>query len=168
MKTIFLDIDGVLSTTSEFSMDENKFAKKHFVAKFVKIPYPFNQKCVGILNEILLMTDAEIVLSSDWRRYWTLVELDLIFRFNGVIKSPIDVTGVDPVSMSWLEKNRANEIGQYLLGHREITKWVAIDDLNMKEFMKLTDNDGNMFVTNSNEGIKMSNLKEKIILKLNE
>jgi hypothetical protein len=168
VKVIFLDIDGVLCTTNEFLMDKVKFHKKNFVPSFVNMPYPFNSRCVGVLNEILLKTDAEIILSSDWRMFWDLKKLDLIFRFSGVVKSPIDVTVNDPVSMNWLEKNRANEIGQYLLSNREITKWVAIDDLNMKGFMKLTNDEDRMFVTNGNEGIKMSGLKEKIILKINE
>lgn len=168
MKVIFLDIDGVLCTTNEFLMDKGKFHKKNFVPSFVNMPYPFNSRCVGVLNEILLKTDAEIVLSSDWRKFWDLKKLDLIFRSSGVIKSPINVTTVDPVSMSWLEKNRANEIGEFLLNHREITNWVVIDDLNMRGFMKLTNDEDRMFVTNSNEGIKMGGIKDKIILKLNE
>lgn len=168
MKIIFLDIDGVLATASEFLTNRTKFRKKHYVAEHVNIPYPFNDGCVNVFNEILLKTDAEIVLSSDWRKFWTLDELNIIFRFNGVIKSPIDVTEIDPVSMSWLEKNRANEIGKYLLKNREIKNWVAIDDLNMTEFMKLTNDDDKMFVTEGIEGIKKSSLKEKIISKLNE
>lgn len=168
MKVIFLDIDGVLCTTNEFLMDKVKFHKKNFVPSFVNMPYPFNARCVGVLNEILLKTDAEIVLSSDWRKFWDLKKLDLIFRSSGVVKSPINVTTVDLVSMNWLEKNRANEIGVFLLSHSEITNWVVIDDLNMRGFLKLTNDDDRMFVTNGNEGIKMSGLKEKIILKLNE
>jgi hypothetical protein len=168
MKVIFLDIDGVLATVQEFLMDEKKFKKKNFVAQHVRFPYPFNNGCVKVFNEILLKTDAEIVLSSDWRRYWTLDQLDLIFRFNGVIKSPKDVTEIDPVSMSWLEKNRANEIGKYLLNNRDIKQWVVIDDLNMSEFMKKTNDDDKMFLTEGIEGIKKSSLKDKIISKLNE
>lgn len=168
MKIIFLDIDGVLATANEFLANRTKFRKKHYVAEHVKMPYPFNHGCVNVFNEILLKTDAEIVLSSDWRKFWTLDELNIIFRFNGVIKSPIDVTEIDPVSMSWLEKNRANEIGKYLLKNREIKNWVAIDDLNMSEFMKLTNDDDKMFVTEGIEGIKKSGLKDKIISKLNE
>lgn len=168
MKIIFLDIDGVLATVHEFLMDQKKFKKNNFVAEHVNFPYPFNHGCVKVFNEILLLTNAEIVLSSDWRRYWTLEQLDLIFRFNGVIKSPKDVTVIDPVSMSWLEKNRSNEIGKYLLNNRDIENWVAIDDLNMKEFMKLTNDDDKMFVTEGIEGIKKTGLKEKIVSKLNE
>lgn len=168
MKVIFLDIDGVLATAYEFLMNKQKFQKKNYVAEHLNIPYPFNDGCVKVFNEILLKTNAEIVLSSDWRKFWTLEELDLIFRFNGVIKSPMAVTEIDPVSMSWLEKNRANEIGKYILNNRDIEQWVAIDDLNMSQFMVQTNDDDKMFVTEGIEGIKKSTLKEKIISKLNE
>jgi hypothetical protein len=168
MKVIFLDIDGVLATAYEFLTNKQKFQKKNYVAEHLNIPYPFNDGCVKVFNEILLKTNAEIVLSSDWRKFWTLEELDLIFRFNGVIKSPIAVTEIDPVSMSWLEKNRANEIGKYILNNRDIEQWVAIDDLNMSQFMAQTNDDDKMFVTEGIEGIKKSTLKEKIISKLNE
>jgi hypothetical protein len=168
MKVIFLDIDGVLATVREFLMDRKKFHKRYYVAEHVRIPYPFNNGCVKVFNEILLKTDAEIVLSSDWRKFWTIQELDYIFRFNGVVKSPIDVTNVDPVSMSWLEKNRANEISKYLNNNRDIEKWVVIDDLNMSGFLKITNDDDKFFLTEGFEGIKKSGLKDKIISKLNE
>jgi hypothetical protein len=168
MKVIFLDIDGVLATAYEFLMNKQKFQKKNYVAEHLNIPYPFNDGCVKVFNEILLKTNAEIVLSSDWRKFWTLEELDLIFRFNGVIKSPMAVTDIDPVSMSWLEKNRAGEIGKYLVNNRDIEQWVAIDDLNMSQFMAQTNDDDKMFVTEGIEGIKKSTLKDKIISKLNE
>lgn len=168
MKIIFLDIDGVLATNEEFFRNQKTFRKKHYVAEHIKIPYPFNQGCVRVFNEILLKTNAEIVLSSDWRKHWALKDLDIIFRFNGVIKSPIDITDNDPVSMSWLEKNRTNEIGKYLNEHRDIEKWVVIDDLNMSQFLKLTNDDDKFFLTDGFEGIKKSGLKDKIISKLNE
>jgi len=168
MKTIFLDIDGVLSTNSEFVKYKKNFHKTNYVAEHVRIPYPFNNGCVKVFNEILLKTNAEIVLSSDWKKYWTIEELDIIFRFNGVIKSPIDVTIDDPISMSWLEKNRANEIGNYLLNNRDIKQWVVIDDLDMSGFLKITNDDDKFFLTESFKGIKKSGLKQKIISKLNE
>jgi hypothetical protein len=168
MKIIFLDIDGVLATNEEFLINKKNFRKKHYVAEHINIPYPFNQGCVRVFNEILLKTNAEIVLSSDWRKYWTLNDLDIIFRFNGVVKSPIDITTNDPVSMSWLEKNRANEINKHLTNNRDIEKWVVIDDLNMSGFLKITNDDDKFFLTEGFEGIKKSGLKDKIISKLNE
>ena len=86
--TIFLDLDGVLCTFNEYMRPTSKFWQKHKEAKELRLPYQFNSKCVKVFNEILIITDADIVLSSDWRTHWNLQELDNIFKYNKVIKSP--------------------------------------------------------------------------------
>lgn len=161
MKIIFLDIDGVLATHKEFMMNRTKFQSKHPEAKELNIPYPFNSGCVKVFNEILKETDAKIVLSSDWRLYWSLEELDKIFKFNGVIKSPEEITGVSSGKMSWeLEKNRVEEIFQFIEKNK-IVDWVAVDDLNLSEL-------GDRFInTRDNEGLKQLSLKDKILKVLN-
>lgn len=83
---IFLDIDGVLATNPDPKISKSLW--------YNEIAYPFNKNCVKVLNKILEKTNAEIILSSDWRRVFDLDELDKIFKFNHVIKSPIDVTPV--------------------------------------------------------------------------
>jgi hypothetical protein len=139
-KWIFLDIDGVLATNQEFYViNTKKFWKKHEWAKELKVPYPWNKKAVEIFNEILDATDAEIILSSDWKKHWTLEDLDKIFKANGVKKSPIAITGNHPASMSILDKNRASDIEAYLRDNKFIEgeafkeratcSWVVIDDL---------------------------------------
>lgn len=165
-KIIFLDIDGVLATHKEFWICRPKYYKKFPVAEELKIPYPFNKGCVKILNEILTETKADIVLSSDWRTHWTLDELDKIFKFNNVISSPVNVTNREMVSLTNLEKNRAYQIGSFITEHK-IDNWVAIDDLDMRSYMSITGDEDKMFVTRDNEGLKQTNLKNKIIKKLN-
>jgi hypothetical protein len=49
MRIVFLDIDGVLCP---------------YGSEYVKT---FKPSCVGVLKEILLLTDAHIVISSSWR-----------------------------------------------------------------------------------------------------
>jgi hypothetical protein len=161
MKTIFLDIDGVLATHKEFMMNRTKFRKKYSTAMELRIPYPFNSGCVKVLNEILQETDAEIVLSSDWRLHWNLEELDKIFKFNGVIKSPTGATGFSKRKMSSdLEDDRTWQIKSYIEA-QNITNWVAIDDLNLSGL-------GDRFVmTRDNEGLKQTGLKNKILKILN-
>ena len=161
-KIIFLDIDGVIATDKEFFTNRTNFQKKHEVAGKLRIPYPFNAKAVGVLNEILEATGAEIVLSSDWRFHWDLDELDGIFKFNGVTKSPIAITSKIKRKMSSeLEDDRLHQIIDFKRKH-DITNYVAIDDLNMS--FGLGDH---FFLTKSNMGIKQTGLKEKIINKLN-
>jgi hypothetical protein len=161
-KVIFLDIDGVLATDKEFCTNRTKFRNKNETAKELNIPYPFNKKAVDVFNEILDATDADIVLSSDWRMHWDLDELDRIFKFNGVKKSPIAVTHKLKRKMSSdLEDDRLHQIVDFKRQHN-LTNWVAIDDLDMS--FGLGDH---FFLTKSNDGIKRQNLKEKIIKKLN-
>jgi hypothetical protein len=166
-KIIFLDIDGVLATDKEFMMSRSKFWGKFKEAEEMKIPYPFNPKCVKILNEILIETDADIVLSSDWKYHWGIGGLDGVFKFNKVIKSPIDITIKEDVSMSWIEKNRAYQIGKYVQDFN-LTNYVVIDDLNIKSFMEITGDSDKFVRTNDLEGIKEKGLKDKIINILNK
>jgi len=167
MKVIFLDIDGVLATNKEYSTNRIKFRKKHPEAERLKIPYPYNKDCVEIFNEIITLVDPYIVLSSDWREHFNLYEMDEIFKFNGIIKSPQDFTDTDGVSFGNMVRNRAYQIGKYINQHPEITRWVAIDDMDMRPYMKITNEDENMIVTGDNEGIKQLGIKNKIIKKLN-
>lgn len=162
MKIIFLDIDGVLATHKEFMMNRTKFQTKHPEAKEIRIPYPFNQGCVKVFNEILDETNAVIVLSSDWRFHWDLNDLDKIFKFNGIKKSPIAITSkIKRKLSSDLEDDRSFQIKKYV---DEILpdSWVAIDDLNL---LSLGDN---FIRTKDMEGLKQTRIKEKIIKKLND
>jgi len=156
--TIFLDLDGVLCTFNEYMRPTSKFWQKHKEAKELRLPYQFNSKCVKVFNEILIITDADIVLSSDWRTHWNLQELDNIFKYNKVIKSPMDVTEVFPTSFSHLEKNRAHEIDIYRQKHN-LENYVIVDDLDLLPFVPKE-----RFVhTIEREGIKQSNVKQKIL-----
>ena len=162
MKVIFLDIDGVLATNKEFAMNRTKFQTKYPEAKEIHIPYPFNPGCVEVFNEILEETGAIIVLSSDWRLHWDLEELDKIFKFNKVIKSPEFITHKLKRKMSSdLEDDRSYQIDMWVLTNKP-TQWVAIDDLN------LTSLGENFIKTKDSEGLKQTGLKDKIIKILND
>lgn len=151
MKVIFLDHDGVVCLASEWGSRHKRGTT------FDRL----NQKAVKILNEILVETGAEIVVSSDWKLHCTLEEMEDVYKQEGIIKAPIAFTGrYNPTRMSetWdLERNRQKEIKEFLESHPEITHWVAVDDLKMFEL-------GNfVHCPKSNEGIKQSGIKEKII-----
>jgi hypothetical protein len=155
---IFLDLDGVMSCYGEYYTNRIKFQKKHKMAQELSVPYGFNPGCVKILNEILKITDADIVLTSDWRTHWNLEQLGNIFKFNKIIKVPMDVTEVLPTSMSYLERNRGHEIDIYIKKHK-VEKYVIIDDLDLSKFV-----DSEKFVlTIEREGLKQSNIKQKIL-----
>jgi len=187
MKVIFLDNDGVVCLSSEWGGRGKKKLKylKEFpgiesVPAWVKMDN-FNDKAVKVLNSILLETDAEIVVSSDWKLYCTLEELKEMFVKYGVIKSPIDVTPNIPLkydkqyyTKEELSDYRVTEIKMWLNNHPEVTKWVAVDDLDLGEkFGSISGNSNgglkNFVLTpKSSEGIKQSGIKEKIIKFLND
>jgi hypothetical protein len=162
MKVIFLDIDGVLATNKEFATNRTKFREKHLWAKELRVPYGFNKGCVDVFNEILDKTNAEIVISSDWRFHWDLDELDSIFKANGVKKSPMFGTIKNKRKMSSeLEDDRVYQINEWIKFNNP-DKWVAIDDMNLSSLGP------NFFRTKGSEGLKQTGLKNKIIKSLND
>jgi len=163
MTTIFLDIDGVITTHYEMMQNQRKFWLKNPDAKEMRIPYNFNKKCVKILNEILQETECQIVLSSDWRHYWTLEELDKIFKWNKVIQSPVAVTGNHPISFDNLVQNRAYEIDLYIKEHK-VFYFVILDDLPLDMYLE----NGNFIVCKDTEGLKQTNHKNKILNLINK
>ena len=146
----------------------------------------FDEKAIKVLNSILEETGAEIVVSSDWRFHANLEELGDYYESQGVIKRPISTTSrtedINPELWKYLrfradlELERSIEILDWLQKHPEVTNWVAVDDLDMsvdflsKHFThKDSENDEKPGLTNfvhtprSNEGIKQSGVKEKIL-----
>lgn len=146
----------------------------------------FDEKAIKVLNSILEETGAEIVVSSDWRFHANLEELGDYYESQGIIKRPIAITSrtEDVNPELWkvlrfradLELERSIEILDWLEKHPEVTNWVAVDDLDMsvdflsKHFThKDSENDEKPGLTNfvhtprSNEGIKQSGVKEKIL-----
>jgi len=191
MKVIFLDHDGVICLATEWG---GRFKKQQKVGRkmsqsALSLPVDcrfdnFNKKAVAILNEIIEETGAEIVVSSDWKRWATCEEMGEYYESKGICKKPIAYTpdlsecnwynaGTFVWAPKWdLEQTRAIEIKQYLIDHPEITHWVAVDDLNMGA--PYTDPDwGDMdrdwgltnfvLTPKSREGIKQSGIKESIL-----
>jgi hypothetical protein len=171
-KCLFMDHDGVICLPEQFGR-RRKFTPSD---GWKSVFDGFDPKAVKVLNKILEATDAEIVISSDWRFHGDLELLQQVYRDCGVIKVPIGMTTKGPVrspdDFPWfivteLEQTRSLEILRYLRDHPEITKWVAVDDLDMsvRNGWGLT----NFVLTpRSYEGIKQVGIKDKIIKFLNE
>jgi hypothetical protein len=142
----------------------------------------FNKKAVKILNEILEETDAQIVVSSDWKRWATVEEMGEYYESKGIKKKPIAFTpnlkdctihGDNFIwSRAWeLEQTRCIEIKQYLADHPEVTHWVSVDDLRMGKsgldyavpYEHEWGLDNFVETPRSTEGIKQSGIKEKIL-----
>jgi hypothetical protein len=193
MKVIFLDNDGVICLSSNWGSRHKKqkeWGKRKLSMTSWDIPVEyrfdnFDLKAVKVLNQILETTNAEIVVSSDWRMHATLEELGEYYTSKGIIKKPIAVTDFfkDIYPSEWagmrfradLELERSMEIGHWLENHPEVTHWVAVDDLNMSvEFLgdRFASKDGSdskpgltnfVLTPRAWEGIKQSGIKNKII-----
>jgi hypothetical protein len=196
MKALFLDHDGVICLSTEWGgrfKKEKKFRDETGVQRKLSSPHyglpvdcrfdNFNKKAINVLNSILEETGAEIVVSSDWKRWANVEEMGEYYLSQGIIKKPIDFTpslsqctnydnDTFPWSRQWdLEQTRSIEIKQYLQDHPEITHWVAVDDLNMgktglyysMEFEHEWGLDNFVLTPLRNQGIKQSGIKEKIV-----
>lgn len=170
MKVIFLDNDGVMCLSTEWGGRDKKIKKWKLAnpgeAGYVndpKIPAHikmdnFNSKAVKVLNDILAATDAEIVVSSDWKLHCTLEQLQDMFIKYGVSKSPIATTPNHVLkSMDELESTRVGEITEWLSNHPDVEKWVAIDDLDLSALECF------VHTKRMKEGIKQSGIKEQIL-----
>jgi hypothetical protein len=190
MRCIFLDHDGVICLSNNWGGRTKKWSKyrsENPESSSDKRDAPvevrfddFDEKAVRILNKILEETGAEIVVSSDWKRWANVEEMGEYYESKGIIRKPIaltpdlgDCTWENPERESWvwsprwdLEMSRVVEIRQYLHDHPEITHWVAIDDLHLGKTDESWKNWGltNFVLTpRTNEGIKQSGIKEKVI-----
>lgn len=191
MKVIFLDHDGVICLSTEWGgrFKKQREAGRKLSQSVESLPVlsrfdNFNKKAIGVLNEILEETGAEIVVSSDWKRWATVEEMGEYYESQGIKKKPIgftksvnDCTCYNPQTFVWspkweLEQVRSIEINQYLVDYPEITHWVAIDDLNMG-IPQTHDTWGDMVMEwglsnfvltpRGSEGIKQSGIKDKIL-----
>jgi hypothetical protein len=189
MKIIFLDHDGVICLSTEWG---NRFKKQKKVGRklsqsVLSLPVDarfdnFNKKAIGVLNSILEETGAEIVVSSDWKKWATVEEMGEYYESKGIIKKPIAFTKFlqdcdIPQNFPWsrtydLEQSRSLEIKQYLRDHPEVTHWVAVDDLNMgipqthESWGEIIMDWGltNFVLTpKSKEGVKQKGIKEQIL-----
>jgi hypothetical protein len=191
MKTIFLDHDGVICLSTEWGgrfKKQKEWGGRKLSMTNSEMPLEyrfdnFNKKAIKVLNEIIEETGAEIVVSSDWKRWANVEEMGEYYESQGIVKKPISLTPNlgqctwynDKVwvwSPLWdLEMTRVIEIKQYLHDHPEITHWVAIDDLDMGkngEDWKDWGLDNFVLTPKGNEGIKQSGINEKVLNFLND
>jgi len=160
MKIIFLDIDGVICLSREWGSRVRKIKRWELEGGEGEPPATirlddFNKMSVDVLNDIILTSGADIVISSDWRLYATIDEMKDLFHQFGVIKGPIDFT---PVLQTTTKRSdiRVDEINLWLSKHPEVTKWVAIDDMDLSEL-------DNFVKTREREGLKQCNISIKIL-----
>jgi hypothetical protein len=148
MKVLFLDHQGVMYT------------KKHPCPGKLD---PFNTEAVSILNSILELDNTiEIVISSDWKYWVPLKEMCEFYQAQGILKTPIAYT---PKTADYIwnqyPQQRSKEINTWLTDNMDvnnITKWVAIDDIDMRPYL-----DNFVWVSKPAEGILQDGIKDSLL-----
>ena len=137
-KIIFIDIDGPLAWAT---WGDGKVTINHYNKTF-HIPYPWVQEDCDALKKICDETNAELVVSSDWKKHFTFFQLKNIFLHYGIDAKLVDITTHQTLwkkmSRPSIDWERAAEIVKWVKDNK-ISNWIAIDDLNLShefKFMK--------------------------------
>jgi hypothetical protein len=124
MKTIFLDVDGVLNC------DETE----DVISGYMGIEYC----AVKMLKEIVEATGAQIVLCSSWKQDWYKDEKDKQDGLANYLDKRLAEEGLIIVDKTedkiW---NRGEGIVNYLKEHSEITSWIIFDDEIWEDYEKM-------------------------------
>ena len=159
MNVIFLDIDGVLNLKI-WNENHNEEIKKGIL---------IDEDKVNLLKEIIIKTSAVIVLHSGWK-FWFDKDIKPIRKESEFIaevfsKYGIKIYDVTPdFSTEEIRETKrfslvkAKEILYWLKEHKDVKKWLVIDDLdlNNEEVRK------HQFMTNNEMGLTLFDA-EKII-----
>ena len=140
MKILFLDIDGVMVLDTAQGIEQAMRGETSF-----------HKPCVQALNDSIIRTGCEIVVSSGWRQFFDLEQMREIFQSNGIAKAPMGFTqdyraGEQLPSGRELETLRCREILSWLASHDVNGRfsWCAVDDMDLSigldNFVRCPDN----------------------------
>ncbi|KKM28010.1 hypothetical protein LCGC14_1569000 [marine sediment metagenome] len=114
MKIIFLDIDGVLNTISNWGSRP--------------IEKRFSSECVAALNRITEYTGAKIVISSSWKNIMGYQELSDLLHSVGIKGEIVGKTSLVKLSGG----PRGEEIEKFICEYRkseyDVSSFVILDD----------------------------------------
>lgn len=137
MNVIFLDIDGVLRTDKSDKFWSKVLNQDIPTSIFERKLSPTSIK---ILNEIILITDAKVVITSMWRTFYNIDRLRSIFKdsgFKGEIVGETKQFGDRGEEIQeWLDTNYINKYVviddsvRDILNHIDTKRVIKIDPLN--------------------------------------
>jgi hypothetical protein len=134
-KIIFIDVDGPLAWGT---WRDGKVTINTGIEDF-QIPYPWVKEDCEALQKICDETNAELVVSSDWKKHFTFNQLKRIFWHYGITARLIDITTHqdlwNKMSRPGLEHERALEVAKWAKDNK-ISNWIAIDDLDLYHTFK--------------------------------
>jgi hypothetical protein len=134
-KIVFIDVDGPLAWGTwgdgKVSLNEG--------SRLFTIPYMWVEEDCQALQKILIETNAQMVLSSDWKKHFSFRQMKRVFEHFGI--DPwrlVDTTTHqdlwNKISRPSIDWERAAEITKWVKDNK-ISNWIAIDDLNLgREF----------------------------------
>ena len=154
MKCLFLDHYGVMCLTENTDYVDVKNLPKY--GELIN----FDINCVGILNEIIIETNTEIVISSDWKQWCSFEKMGNFYISQNIIKPPLCFTP-NVIKQNNILETRSLEIKTFI-ENNFIEKWCVVDDLYLGDYLT-----NFVWVTKTNKGICQENIKVKIIEFLN-
>ena len=130
-KIIFIDIDGPLAWGT---WNDGKVTISGGVEDFT-IPYPWVKEDCDALQKICEETNADLVVSSDWKKHFTFNQLKRIFWHYGITAGRlVDITTHqdlwNKMSRTSIDHERALEVAKWARDNK-ISNWIAIDDLDL-------------------------------------
>lgn len=142
MKVIFLDIDGVLNSETDFTeiaMYGHPINEKVYTLEGGReIVAPLTRGKLALLELIIKNTDAKIVISSTWRTHFKLSEIHDMFVAQGFTLPRtviIGKTGPSRFSMSTCHTEfRCGEIADWLDNRNDVESYVILDDISDRLF----------------------------------
>ena len=140
MKTIFLDVDGVIYPCHDRKLlsDNSDKIKKKLVKKdriFKKmnalelqfVYEGWDQKALYYVKKLVENSGANIVISSSWKYMRSLEYMKLLFKIYDLDRYVIDLTkDTDDFS-------KVTQITDYLNEHVEIEEYVILDDIDLRK-----------------------------------
>ena len=130
MKIIFLDIDGVLNSEL-FYKEKSQDKKCKGESKLQFYGEMIDKRCIELLNSIIKDTDAQVVISSTWRKGRDISWLQSIFEARGFKYKILDKTPVlyfHPDCKTNISVPRGVEIYQWIKNNPKVSRYVIIDD----------------------------------------
>jgi len=115
MKVIFLDVDGVLN-----------FAKSE--ARSPSGYIGIAEACVKRLRKIVDQTNAKVVLTSTWKKEWSMnleeCTPEGVYLTKKLVRHGIHILSKTTDGIV----NRGEGIHNWLLQHDNVTNWIVLDD----------------------------------------
>lgn len=135
---IFLDFDGVMDTAYY-----DLYLTNHGMAEKDRFGIVFDPDCISNLAKIIKKTGAGIVVSSTWKYFMSLTDLQEMWKYRNLPGNVIDITPN-------VTCKRGKQIDAWLQEH-SVDNYAIIDDLGADNF--ISNQIPHLFVVNPYTGL---------------